>query len=119
MEIRVRSSTEKGAYKVQTNGTLQDMLMRILLHEQVISSELEFNEFIARLLRESKTQLADKLIIKCGFPPKPLQFTNNDLAQSLSEFSIRNNETVIVEVDNDLLPISSPQKHEENKEDQP
>ena len=46
IEIRVRSSSDKGNYKIQTSNQLKHMINQILVHEEIIKEQSELNSLI-------------------------------------------------------------------------
>ena len=49
LEIRIRSSSDKGNYKVETNGTLQSLLSQLLIHEEIIKKDDDFGDLVAKI----------------------------------------------------------------------
>jgi len=68
-DIRIRSSTDKGTYKISSNGTFIDLITKVMVHETILDSEPSFKDLIAKL-DKNKDLLINYFKIKYGFPPK-------------------------------------------------
>lgn len=91
ISIRIRSSTSKGNYKIDlaSDSQLENFVGAILVQEEILQSADELSN-----LQESHP-IEEVLIIKKGFPPKPLTITKESLATPMG---LKNNDAIIVEI---------------------
>ena len=85
-----------------------------------LSSESKISHLVFEILKfEKKVQNPtdiqnchkNSISVKKGFPPKPVSLENFDLEASISELGVKNNDNLVIEIDESKLS-SSPQKQE-------
>merc|ERR1712086_997996 len=86
-DIRIRSSTAKGTYKISSNGTFVNLITKVMVHETILDSEGSFKDLIVKL-DKNKDLLINYFKIKYGFPPKQLNDKFASSGNQLKDLSV-------------------------------